>query len=797
MYKPKKKKLALAIAAAMSIPAMSVSAAQLEEVVVTATKRATSLQDTALAITAFDGNALEENHVSNIYDLRGMAPSLQIRHNGDHSVPLVFIRGQGAIDQTEAGDQAVAFYTDGVFAARSQGATALMYDVERIEILRGPQGTLFGRNSTAGAVSLTTNKPVIGELSGSGSINVGSRNKQEIRAVLNAPITDNWALRFAGVTEEQDGETSFAENNQFSSTRNYGTSDQASFRISSLYEPSDKASLFLSYENYENSGTGDVPSVDFNNRVNDATAPGNVDLSSDNFRTRFDYNFDGGLTFSYIGGYTDMSQSQLYGNEFQGDTRETVSSGHTSTQHELQLKNADDARFRWTAGAFMFEEENDIRFDILHGSWAFTPQDGEGQFNADGSPDNTVLSTFIQPNRSLDSVSAFFQGSYDISDSVTLTGGLRYTDDERTDTGGRSIDCTYAQGSGDFEVQYENQQDIIDSGAQGCYYRQINDMEGSWSNTNYLVRGEWNVNEDVLLYVSYATGWKSGVLNDGNNASPTNSDANPDIAGNSLLLQQPEENDSLELGIKTTLMDNRMTLNANVFIMDYTDMQVSSVVIDPVTDSSTLIRTNAGSASISGLEFDSRLIVGENGLLSLSGSFLDATYDEFLGSEGNFDNANGLIWNDCGVGEDTVNGGCIDGVWDFSGNTLPNAPERSVSISYKHEFGLASGGLLTPRIRLNYQSETFLTQENRGDRPAGTLSATDLGESNFDTQDAYTQMDISLAYNSPDSEWSAEVYVNNATDEGVKQELQIGGEQTAYVWAPSRETGLRFTYNFK
>jgi len=793
-FTPKKNAVALAVAASMALP-LSGQAFEIEEIVVTATKRATSIQKTPLAITALEGESLVENHVTNIYDLRGMVPSLQVRYNGDHGVPLIFIRGQGAINQTEAGDQAVAFYTDGVFSARSQGSTALMYDMQRVELLRGPQGTLFGRNSTAGAVSLITAKPDFDNVSGEAAVSIGSRNRRELRAVLNAPITETWALRFAGVSDEQDGATEYATGNAFSSARNYGTKDLSSVRISSLFKPSDNISWFLSYENFANDGTADVPTLDSDNRINDATAAGNINLDTDTLRTRFDYDFDNGLTFSYIGGYTDMSQTQIYGNEFQGDTRETVSSGHDATQHELQLKNSDDARFRWTAGLFNFEENNDIRFDILHGSWGFTPQDGVGQFNADGTADNTVLSTFVQPSRGLDSHSAYFQGTYDVTDNFRLTGGIRYTKDEREDIGGRSIDCTFAQGPGPIDITFPNQQAIVDSGEQGCYYRQINDMQGSWSNETFLARAEYDLNDDVMLFVSYATGWKSGVLQDGNNASPTNSNTNPDLAANNLLPQQPEENDSFELGIKSKLFDGRMTLNANIFLMDYTDMQVTAAVVNPVTGESILTNTNAGSATIKGIEFESQYLVGENGTLGVTGSLLDATYDEFLGQETNFNNANGRQWNSCGIG-DAVDGGCIDGVWDFSGNTLPNAPEVTLNLNYKHRFELANGGQVVPRIRAIYQDDTFLTQENRGNRAAGTYGSSDPGESNFDIQEAYVKLDASISYLSPEQTWSVELYSNNLTDESIKQEIQIGGTRTAFTWAPPRESGIRFRIDF-
>ena len=146
-----------------------------------------------------------------------------------------------------------------------------------------------------------------------------------------------------------------------------------------MFQPTENISWFLAFENFRNQGTGDVGSMDFDNRVNDATAPGNLDLDSDSLRTRLDIGFGDGYTLSYIGGYAEFDQSQLYGNGVQGDSRNTVYSTYEGTQHELQLTSPTDQRLFWTAGLFYFEEENSIRFDMLHGSWGFTPQDSPGR----------------------------------------------------------------------------------------------------------------------------------------------------------------------------------------------------------------------------------------------------------------------------------------------------------------------------------------------------------------------------------------------------------------------------------
>src|SRR5262245_9579863 len=592
----------------------STAHAQLEEIVVTATRRATDLQDTPVAISAFDQQALDQNRVVTLLDMRGLVPNLQFFENGDHAVPLIFIRGLGTRNQTEAGDQGIAFYSDGVFAARSQGTTVMMYDLDRVEILRGPQGTLFGRNSTGGAILLHSAKPTLGGFDANGEITAGNYDLLGLRGMLNVPVGETLALRVAGAKEEREGTTDFAPGNEFETNRKYGTIDLSSYRISSLLQPTENVSWHLVYENFRNNGTGDVGSLDFDDRVNDATAPGNLDLDSDNIRTRLDIGFGGGYTVSYIGGYAEFDQSQLYGNGAQGDTRNTVFSTYEGTQHELQITNPGDSRLTWTGGLFYFEEDNSIRFDMLHGSWGFTPQD---------SP-NGVLSTFVQPSRGLESESAYAQATFAFTDQFRVTGGARYINDTREDKGGRSIDCTFGL-VGDLPANIAAQPSDL-NGGQGCYYRQYNDMKGEWSKTTWMARGEYDLNDETLLYLSYATGWKSGVLQDGRGYSDLLTPSGDlDFSRNNSLLQKPEEVDSIELGVKTDFPTWR--LSANAFYMSFTDMQVTGAVIDPVTGSSTLTNTNAGEATIQGLELEASAALFEGaGRLDVTFAYLDATY---------------------------------------------------------------------------------------------------------------------------------------------------------------------------
>jgi iron complex outermembrane receptor protein len=775
--------LALCLSTSATSMAAETQASLMDEIVVTATKRETSIQETPLAISAFSQATLTENHVVSLLDMRGLVPNLQFFENGDHAVPLIFIRGLGTRNQTEAGDQGIAFYSDGVFSARSQGTTVMMYDLDRVEILRGPQGTLFGRNSTGGAILLHSARPNLAGFDANGEIAAGSHSLLSLRGMFNVPVTETWAIRIAGAKEEREGLTEFAPGNQFETNRKYGTVDLSSFRVSSLLQPSENFAWYLSYENFRNTGTGDVGSLDFDDRVNDATAPGNLDLDSDSIRTRLDIGL-GDYTLSYIGGHSEFDQSQLYGNQPQGDTRNTVFSTYEGTQHELQLVSPSEGKLDWTAGLFYFKEENSIRFDMLHFSWGFTPQD---------SPDG-VLSTFVQPDRGLESKSAYLQATFNATDALRFTGGARYIDDTRADVGGRSIDCTFGL-VGPLPDDIAAQPSDLD-GEQGCYFRQYNDMEGSWSKTTYMGRAEFDVSDSVLTYLSYSTGWKSGVLQDGRSYGDlVDGTGNLDFSRNNSLLQKPEEVDSIELGVKTDFDSWR--LSANAFHMTFEDMQVTGAVIDPVTGQSTLTNTNAGKATIQGLELEASAALFEGaGQLSASLSWLDATYDEFLGNESNFGDARGRIWNPCGLGVEP-SGACTGNVFDFSGNNLPYAPEYQVTLAYTHSFELPGGGSIEPRFRVSYYDDMFLGWENRTDRPADTLGPGDPGEADFGLQPSYTMVDVSLAYRSTNDQWVAELFVDNATDEEVKTEAFYGGPQTFYKWGDPRVAGVRVAYRYK
>jgi iron complex outermembrane receptor protein len=219
---------------------------QVAEIVVTATKRETSLSKTPIAISAFSQDLLNKQQVKDVTGLAQFVPSLHFAQQGDQGAILLTMRGIGNdAAYTEVADPEVAIYVDGIYSPRAQGASALMYDMERVEVLRGPQGTLFGRNATVGAVSLVTAKPKFDKVSASVEAVGGSYNRYGIRGMINIPVTDNFALRAAFITDRHDGYVAYQPapnvaginpSAYVTSGKRYYAADQKSARLSARWE---------------------------------------------------------------------------------------------------------------------------------------------------------------------------------------------------------------------------------------------------------------------------------------------------------------------------------------------------------------------------------------------------------------------------------------------------------------------------------------------------------------------------------------------------------------------------------
>lgn len=802
----------------------------IEEVIVTATKRATDLQKTPIAITALNQANLDQNHVKDIRDLTSMVPGLEMTNTGEQAALLVQLRGIGQTNITEIADGPVALHIDGVYSPRSQGAASLLYDIDRVEILRGPQGTLFGRNSTSGSINIQTQKPSLDVTTVDASVSLGTYERKAAKAAINLPLSDEFAIRIAAALDKHNSYTrlinnyaglgpqypaTVAELNDYqkADTRAEGpdADDQQAVRLSSLWQPDTNVRWFVSLEHYSDTGTSvtelDPSLVDRGMRVTVSDTPSYIDLTNDALRSRMDYTFANEQTLSYIFGTAVMKREQGFdqdmGRSGNYEQRRTDSSTFKFHSHELQLVNSDSEHLRWILGAFYSKERNDIVYAIDQAD-----DDGRGDHTKTTSFisdfGGAAVAFFVQPDRSVQSKAAFAQETYDINDANRLTTGIRFTEDTKSDRGGRSLNCRvtgvgpYMEPGSIGRGAPSAQQIYADAGAQAainaglpydngthqgigdqaCWVRQVNDYSATWKNTSGLLRYEYDADEDVMTYASIATGFKSGHIQDRGNEA------------------KPEQVINYELGLKSTLLDSSMRLNAALYVANYTNLQFSDRdlydtngdgVVDRVT--STVVR-NAAEATVKGMELEIDWAVTGKDYFQLAGTLMDAKFTNFQTPDTLFGN----LFNPYAEGDAAQSAKIVD----LSGNTPVRAPDWKFTLAYKHDFEFADG-LLTPHITATFSDKYFLDIYNRKDLAPGVFKSAPNGARNLAVQKAYQTYDVSLSYDPFQSDWTIEIFVRNVTNENIKTSSGTFITPSGFdaIYLPPRTAGVTFNYAFK
>jgi iron complex outermembrane recepter protein len=727
----------------------SAATVPVEEVIVTAQRRESGIQDTPIAVSAFSQQTIQDAHVN---DLAGL----------------------------QLGDPAVSFHVDEVYSPRPQGATILMYDLERVEVLRGPQGTLFGRNSTAGTVNVVTAKPALDGFDAYADLTVGDYNLIATRGMLNMPLSSEFGVRIAVATERHDGYIDFQPRSSVVHSRKYQAADQEAVRATALWQPNDRWRTTAAIDYFNDNGTGNIavmqtPRAGQELRSALVDTAGFLDQDSLNFRLRTDFELTPQLELSYIGGYTEMERanaSDIDAGTNPGFKQEhrTEWSSFESYSHELNLKSAGDGRFEWITGAYLVHEDNSIRFDIDIAQVAAPPEPEVIVVNPTAPGDTAWAMSFIQPKRTLDSQAAFAQATFGFTDTFRVTAGARYTEEDKEDVGGRNWVCpnfgaTVADGGHLIGPGGVVSVATCDSAfAPGTWPGGgANDGQTSDEKTTYLVRGEFDLDADSLLYVSSSTGFKSGGLSDGGRR------------------HLPEELTSYELGWKSALADGRLALNVAAFYMDYQDLQVSAVERLP-SGQQQLVTSNAAAASIKGVELEFGWKPSDRDSLTGFASWLDAKYDDFSTIDTTYFDANNFA--------NTVN---------LAGQPLRHAPDFSLTGIYEHKFSLANGASLVPRITFHYETDSTISPFN------DVYPSLYLDEG---IQEAYTKTDVALRYNRGD--WSVEGFVLNVEDEDVKTDIVAQGNSSNGTptspptsrglllgfYNPPRTWGIRLNVNF-
>jgi len=688
----------IAIASMVATP--SFAQAQLDEIIVTATKRATGLQDTPIAITAVSAVKLEKQNVDNISEIASFTPNLTFDTtapvSGLSSGAIVFIRGVGQTDFQLTTDPGVGTYVDGVYASRSAGGVLDVLDLERVEVLRGPQGTLFGRNTIGGAISLISKRPD-SEFSGKGSVTFGSRDRLDFAGSINIPITDTLRTRFSASVRNQDG---YVEGQL--DDRELGDINRDSIRAVAEWEPTDNfiatlavdagqvdeqnaasrlVGISVALPEFDPDGNPipianvatdfifnrDTGGVDVVERANIPGAPtltflqdigadgpgafvgpqflaGDLDqtFATGPNGTELD-NFGAALTLEYKTDFANFKSITAYrdttgqfardadGSPFVVTETNNFDYDHEQFSQELQATgDAVDGRLKWVAGAYYFREEgNDllnVQLPVLFG--------------------NVNNFTFVEN----ESIAAFVQATYDVTEAISVTGGVRYTNDDKTysvPVGGAAIVNGPAA--------------VFGPAGSVTPFFEPGDNSESFDDVSYKLGIDYEVG-DTLIYGSFATGFKSGGFNT-RYLVPLFADPAAGPAGGFLppVSFDEETLETFEIGLKWQGFDNRIRTNLAAFTSNYDDIQLV------VFENGAPLTQNAGDARIRGVEAEFTAIVTDGLELSVATGFTDAEYTSVQALDPNV-NANTQV---------------------LIGNELPNTPEFTLStaLDYVKPFG--------------------------------------------------------------------------------------------------------------
>lgn len=708
------------------------------DIVVTAERRSVTVQKSSLAIDVVGEDELRQAGVSQAKDLVALVPGLQIAAGGN--TLQTFIRGVGDVSASALVQSAVAYNVDGIYIGDTSSVSGLFYDVARVEVLKGPQGTLYGRNSSAGALNIITNRPRLGHISGGITFELGNYDNVRGTAAINVPLGQTAALRAAGNYVSRDGYLSDG-----------GDDDkQRAARLQLLWQPTDRASLIVSGDVAHRTGRG-AGSVLVPRQAGNGKFTGNVDAENNagllgaatlppfliytpgaglppapgvttglledsfvdnlqhNINAEFNYDF-GGVVLTFIPAYRHAENS--YGSYLSGSpflNYETIE----QQSYELRLSH-DSERLHLVAGVYYLDLDQDTETEIYI---AMLPGLITKQFASLGTK----------------SYAAFGQATVNLSDDLRLIGGGRYTRENRT----------------------------IDTEAHPLNAIAISDRT-HFNSFSFRAGLEYDLTPENMLYATVSKGFKSGGFNI--------FAATPTVTN----VYRPETLTSYTLGVRNRFLDNTVQFNLEGFYWDYKDSQQSHLGYTPV-GALQFLTYNAASATIYGFDADLVFKPTPNDVFTATVSYLHSKFDEFIYEVPLF--TPGTVG--CAIGAGSDGNTAID----CSGQPLPRAPRWSGTAGYQHRFEFGNDSSLVVQADISFASRRY--------------TAVDYIPNEY--ADSYIRQNASITYNFAGDAVSITAYIKNISNE----EVHIGGVQAAFspgyvynsVDAP-RTYGLRLTGRF-
>ncbi len=691
-----------------------------DEIVVTAQRREQSLKDVPVSVTAISGEALQDIGAIDITDVQKVTPNATIEvARGSNSTLIAFIRGVGQQDPVWGFEPGVGIYVDDVYIARPQGAVLDIFDVERVEVLRGPQGTLYGRNTIGGAIKYVTKGLNMEEPELKARINVGTYNQFDQIASGSIPVGDTFAVGGAIAHYRRDG---FGQN-LFTGADHYNK-DVLAGRLSAEWQPTDTINI---------RAAADITQDDSNAKHGHRLLPsfdGTIAVTEDEYDTR--------------GGAGDRNEVKTKGASLTASWEATDSltfksvtayrEGETVTPIDFDALPQPD----FDVPAFYNDDQFSQEFQVLYSGDRLSGVAGvyylEG--TADGAFDTILgglgLTVYVAGEQQKKNLSFYGDFTYAFTDRLNVSLGARYTEDKSIADVTREL--WFGVGSGSF--------DDSNTGSIGpTLLTGYSDIERKDDEFTPRIAVDYALTPEMNVYASYSRGFKAGGFDPRSNAS---ADQGISRAGFG-----PETVDSYEIGAKGSLFDNRLTYALAGFMSDYKDQQITvqTAIYNPALPgsvgtpndfASTVL--NAGKSEYKGIEFEGALRLSDNFTLNSVIGYIDAEITEVI---------------DAALG-------------NIAEQYVPqNTPEFTTRFGFAYEYDLDNKGSLKFTGSASYRDEYFLFNAANPGFASGTNPSFPQGGPALDPE-KYTVFDLGVKWTSESERWDFGIYGRNLTDERAR-----------------------------
>jgi len=769
---------------------------RLDDVIVTAQRRAQRISDVGASIQAFDGEALDRAGITDVSRLELLTPGLTFGIYGNDA--KIALRGANSNKTDSDSTSVVGLFVDGIYRPRASQQTRQFYDIERVEVLKGPQGTLYGRNTLAGAINLLTANPSLAETSGENEVTYSRFNALRVESHLNLPVSDQFGLRIASLINRSDGHI---ENE---AGQNLGRRDDQAVRLTALWEPAPELTVIAKGSIYRDRGTspgtfastgqcrsvnaagltdpigglldcrnprlGTLGTLPFSVNGNDdrPNRSGALFVSQDyvpnseideyNATVNVAYDF-GGATLTSITSFTDYRALLRNDADFSSANylQQDVLEATKSFTQELQLASDNSGAFSWTTGLYYSHDENEFffRFNAVQQA-AAAPASGP-------LVPTPIVSTGIVYNRpfgeqqllDVDTYGAYAQVEYALTDRFRLIAGGRYSTEDKTLTSSSNFSANRAVTFTPPSPSVANVRPVstpeFNFTVNSSIAPAVNVSE-DFGTFTYRLGAEFDVNDDVLFYANYATGYLSGL-----------------IAPNGAITTE-QKSDAIEAGVKATLFDGRVQLNLSGYINNYVDLATSRQIPSPADPNTVLtIATNGGDIEAKGIDFEVIGQVTDEFSFNFGLSLLDAQFGQF-GVSPPYQQYGGVA----------LRGNFLN----LSGTTPPWSPNVTFNIGAQYLLDLGPYGTLVPSAQIYYSDDYSANGANIAADPQSR-------------QDSYTKTDLRLAWTPQNERLRVEIFVENLENEIVLARNTPGGRQilqASYLYP--RNYGVKVGFKF-